>query len=71
MTPSPVAGNEEPCRICGNRDPRTDELTGNPSVHDPAYHVAKAYHQGELTCDSCGQLWPCETIINFTNKEVG
>lgn len=36
----------------------------DPGDHDPAYHVAQAYHvqQPAGTCWSCGEQWPCETL---------
>ena len=35
----------------------------DPGDHDPAYHVAVAYHveRADGTCWSCGGPYPCET----------
>jgi hypothetical protein len=36
----------------------------DPGDHDPAFHVAKAYHveQPDGRCWSCGEPWPCTTL---------
>ena len=35
----------------------------NPGDHDPAYHVAHAYHveRADGSCWSCGEQFPCDT----------
>lgn len=37
------------------------------SDHDPAFHVAKAYHTKTLDnrCISDKEQWPCKTIKSF------
>lgn len=35
----------------------------DPGDHDPAYHVAQAYHIPDRKgdCQSCGEAFPCST----------
>jgi hypothetical protein len=45
-----------------------DEPRGNnPGGHDPAYHVAHAYHiqRKDGMCWSCGKPYPCPTMREF------
>lgn len=57
------------CDICF----RQISEANKPSEHDPAYHVAKTYHQPvgtlpDLSCVSCGQPWPCFTYSAYRTK---
>lgn len=60
------------CPTCHN--PIRVEGSGNsPGDHDPAYHVAQAYHYaipceplGIQVCWSCNKAWPCPTIQEYS-----
>lgn len=55
------------CTVCG-RAIVTEGSGNSPGDHDPAYHVAQAYHyrRPDDLCASCSQLWPCPTIEEYT-----
>lgn len=57
--------DDDKCSICGCDDP------SDLKNHDPAYHVAKAYHypkevDKKLYCASCEEVWKCSTILVYT-----
>jgi Fe-S-cluster-containing hydrogenase component 2 len=56
------------CAICERRI--AVEASGNsPGDHDPAGHVARAYHVNVSgKCQSCGQPWPCRTHLVYGPK---
>lgn len=55
------------CDVCG--EVIYVEASGNkPGSHDPAYHVAQAYHYPKQDgyCASCGQRYPCLTVEEYS-----
>lgn len=54
------------CDICGGVI--VEEAFGNsPGDHDPAWHVAEAYHRPyDGKCVSDGLDWPCQTHKDYT-----
>jgi len=56
------------CDICGRVIPTGLPPLADSRYHDPAYHVAKAYHvPGQFNlCVSDGHYWPCPTSLEYT-----
>lgn len=54
------------CNVCGMVI--VIEAYGNSAGdHDPAYHVAEAYHRPyDGKCISDGKDWPCQTHKDYT-----
>jgi hypothetical protein len=60
------------CPVC-HRWIVDDGFGNSPGDHDPAYHVAQAYHyqvpakmMRVQVCASCGKTWPCPTIQEYS-----
>lgn len=55
------------CHICGRDIPEGLSFKEDSGKHDPAYHVAKAYHvvTTDWLCASDSKPWPCATITAY------